>query len=284
MLMRYYEYCMRPTLKKIWLTLFCVVAILVLVYAAVVLPRQPSNDRVWTRDQEILPSIEFHDNEVTIENIRNFSYTSTSTYTPSYYTKTVNLDTVRSVDFIVEPFKDLGAAHTFLSFGFEDGSYLAISVEIRKEVGESFSPTKGVLREYELTYVIADERDVIDLRANHRKDTVYLYPTIATPTEARALFVDMLRRADAVAKNPEFYNTLTNNCTTNIVRHINTLRTDKLGWDYRTLFPENSDVFAHEIGLIAPNMTIAEARVKYRINERAALHASDPEFSKRMRE
>jgi hypothetical protein len=271
-------------LKRILIIKLLIVLVLALTYAVIVLPQYPSNDRPWTTDQAVLPAVQFHKNEVTIKNIRNFDYTSTSTYTPSYYDKTFDLATVRSVDFIVEPFEDLGAAHTFLSFGFEDGSYVAISVEIRKETGESFSPIQGVLRQYELTYVIADERDVIDLRANHRKDTVYLYPTVATPTEARTLFVDMLKRADAVAKEPEFYNTLTNNCTTNIVDHLNTLRTDKLGWDYRMLFPENSDVFAHELGLIAPDMSIEAAREKYRINDRAALHANDPDFSKKIRE
>lgn len=244
----------------------------------------PQSDRLWTKDQAILPSVRFENDSVTIQNIRNFTYTATSTYTPSYYEKTIPLDSVRSVDFIVEPFGSIGAAHTFLSFGFDDGTYLAISVEIRKEIGESFSPWKGILRQFELMYVIADERDVIDLRANHRKDTVYLYPSVVSREDARALFVDMLTRTQNLETKPEFYNTLTSNCTTNIVAHVNTLRDDPLSWDYRMLFPEDSDVLAHELGLIAPLMSIEDARVKYRINEKAARYADDPEFSKKIRE
>jgi len=241
--------------------------------------RAPSNERVWNTDQAILPTVRFEENTVYIENIRNFSYTSTSTYTPSYYNKRVPLDSVRSVDFIVEPFGSIGAAHTFLSFGFDDGSHLALSVEIRKEIGETFSPWKGLLRQYELMYVIADERDVIDLRANHRNHDVYLYPTTATREQAQTLFIDMLNRGTELANTPEFYNTITSNCTTNIVAHINTLRNEPMSWDHRMLFPENSDVLAHELGFIAPDMTVEEAREKYRINDRAREHQGSPDFS-----
>jgi hypothetical protein len=268
------------TRKKIFVG---VLLILALSFLNVLLER-PSNERAWTKDQEVLPTITFEEGSVYIENIRNFSYASTTSYTPSYYNKRVPLDAVRSVDFIVEPFGSIGAAHTFLSFGMDDGSYLAISVEIRKEVGESFSPWKGLMRQYELTYVIADERDVIDLRANHRKHDVYLYPTTASREQARALFVHMLTRAQELQASPQFYNTVTNNCTTNIVAHINTLRDEPLSWDRRMLFTEDSDILAHELGFIAPEMTIEEAREKYRINDKAATFADDPEFSKKIRE
>ena len=248
------------------------------------LTQTPSNDRNWTVDQKSLSSIRFDGDTVFINDIRNYAYTSTSEYKPSYYNKQIDLNSVKSVDFIVEPFGSIGAAHTFLSFGFDDGSYLSISIEIRKEIGESFSAWKGVLRQFELMYVIADERDVIDLRANHRKDTVYLYPTVATRAEARELFIHMLTRAQRLRDKPEFYNTLISNCTTNIVDHINTLRNKPLTWDYRMLFPEDSDILAKELELIAPDMTIEEARTKYRINEKAEQFKDDPLFSQRIRE
>jgi hypothetical protein len=243
-----------------------------------------SNDRDWALDQQLLPVIQFNNDQVTIENIRNFEYTSTSTYTPRYYTKTFSLGEIQTVDYILEPFEGVGAAHTFLSFGFSDGSYISISVEIRKEKGESFSPFKGLMRQYELMYVIADERDVVNLRANHRKDTVYLYPTNATPEQAAQLFVHMLTQAQNISQKPEFYNTLTSNCTTNIVGHINSLRDDPIGWNYRMLFPKYSDVLAQELGFIAQGMTIEEARERYVINQKAALYKDDPEFSKKIRE
>ena len=108
-----------------------------------------------------------------VRNIRNTTYRSTTDYTPAYYDKTFDLDKLTSVWYIVEPFSNWkGAAHTFLSFGFEDDEYLAISVEIRKEEGEGFSAFKGLFKQYEVIYVIADERDVITVRTNHRRDDV----------------------------------------------------------------------------------------------------------------
>lgn len=265
--------------------IFVLVGILVILYLIIVLPKSPTNDRDWTVDQKILPEVTFIDeHHVSIRNIRNFDYTSTSTYTPQYYDRTVDLRELRSLDFMLEPFKDPGAAHTLLSFGFADGSYLSISVEIRKELGEKFSPLKGVLREYELMYVIADERDVIKLRSNYRKDIVYLYPVSATPEAIRTLFVDMLTRAQTLATHPEFYNTLTSNCIINIVNHVNKLALSEVPWNFRLIFPAHADQYAQKLGLIAENMTIEEARAKYRINERAERFADDPEFSKRIRE
>lgn len=270
----------RPYKKYIFVG-FCIL------FAGVVgayLSIQPSNERNWTKDQSILPYAIISGDEVEIKHIRNFTYASTTSYSPDYYTKTFDLTKLSSLDYIVEPFKGIGAAHTFLSFGFDDGSHVAISVEIRKEVGESFSPLKGLFRQYELVYVIADERDVIKLRTNYRKDNVYLYPVDTTKEHMRTLFVNMLRRANELRESPEFYNTLTNNCTTNIAGHINDITPNKISWDYRLLFPENSDVLAQELGLIAQGMTIEEARTKYRINEKAERYADDPEFSKRIRE
>lgn len=185
---------------------------------------------------------------------------------------------------MVEPFStNPGAAHTLLTFGFNDGSHLAISVEIRKEKGESFGAIKGLLRQYELMYVIADEHDVIGLRANYRHDQVFLYPIKADKSGMKSLFLDMLTRADKLQREPEFYNTLTSTCTTNIVSHVNKLVPDRVPFDYRILLPGYSNKYAYELGLIDTNLPFEEARTKFNINERAQTYADSPEFSKMIR-
>jgi len=132
---------------------------------------RPSNDREWTVDNSRLPHAEFRGPLVTVQNVRNFSYTSVSDYTPAWYDKTFDLRRLESVWFIVEPFSEWdGPAHTFVSFGFGGNEFVAISVEIRKEKSESFSPWRGLVRQYELAYVVGDERDLIKLRSNYRKD------------------------------------------------------------------------------------------------------------------
>lgn len=265
--------------KKLSVFLF-----LILLFGLWHFSKTPSNDREWALDQQVLPYAELTGDEITVYNIRNFSYESTSEYTPDYYDKTFNLSELTSVDYIVEPFGNIGAAHTFVSFGFSNGDHLAISVEIRKKVSDEFSPLRGLLRSYEIMYVIADERDVIKLRTNHRQNDVYLYPVNTSQANMQKLFVDMLTRANGLKKQSEFYNTLTNNCTTNIARHINQISPDRIPWDIRLLLPENSDVLAYELGLLDDSVPLEELRERHRVNEKAKRYADALDFSKLIRQ
>lgn len=132
-------------------------------------------------------------------------------------------------------------------------------------------------------YVVADERDVIKLRSNYRKDKVFLYPTIASKENMRKLFVSMLTRANKLAVEPEFYNTLTNTCTTNIVAQVNEIVPDRVPFSYKVLMPGYSDGLAQKIGLIDNSIPLEQLRAKYLINDRAEKYASDPLFSQRIR-
>lgn len=245
--------------------------------------QRPSNERNWNGDQALLPYSLVEGSNVIIHNVRNFSYIDKLTYVPAYYDKTYNLDTLQSVDYIVEQLDGVGAAHTFLSFGFSAGEYVSISVEIRKEVGEKFSPILGILRKYELMYVIADERDVIKLRTNYRKDVVFLYPLRIDAATTKKLFLDMLARANTLQTEPEFYNTLTNNCTEAISQHINAITTNRIPFDYRLIFPKNSDFMFSELGLIDTTLPLEQLRSKYQINNLAEQYADSPDFSARIR-
>lgn len=246
---------------------------------------RPSNTRDWNLDQAVLAEAQFNGDFVTIRNIRNFAYRSETDFTPAYYDRTYDLRTLESVWFIVEPFGSWkGPAHTFLSFGFAGGDYLGISVEIRKEKGETFSPTMGLLRQYEVMYVVGDERDLVKLRSNYRRDKVYVYPMRATREKARELLVGMLERANALREEPEFYNTLTNTCTTNIVRHVNAIAPKRVPLRLAILFPGYSDRLAWDLGLIDSQHSFEEAKRRFYVNERALRFADDPEFSRRIRE
>jgi len=245
---------------------------------------RPSNERKWALDQAVLPVAELDKLPlVTIRNIRNFAYESESRYTPAYYDKTFDLRKLDSAWFFVEPFGKGGAAHTFVSFGFEDRDFVAISVEIRKEVGESFSPLKGLLRQYEVMYVVGDERDLVKLRTNFRKDPVHLYRIQTTPERVQATFLSMLRRANQLREHPEFYNTATNTCTTNLVRHVNEITPERIPFSPAVLLPAHSDRLAYDLGLIDRTLPFADTRRRALINAAAAKYAEDPEFSLRIR-
>lgn len=247
---------------------------------------KPSNDRGWNNDQKVLAHATVNGDVVSIKNVRDFRYASTTSYTEHYYDKEYDLNKLKKVWYIVEPFSGVpGSAHTFLSFEFEDGVFLSVSIEIRKEKGESFHPLKGLLNQYELMYVLADERDVVDLRINHRKDEVYMYPIKSGPEKNKELFMSIIDRVNKLYEKPEFYNTLVNTCTTNIVKHVNLITPKTIPWyDFRIFFPANSDVLAYELGLIDTELTFQEARLKYHVNDKGGLYKGREDFSVKIRE
>jgi hypothetical protein len=249
---------------------------------------RPSHFRDWVPEQAVLPHAEFRGNQVVVRNVRNCQFFAHDVYLVDYYDQTIDLDSVRGVDFIMAPFAAMPAlAHTMLSFEIappgERPHYLAVSVEVRKEKGEEYNPAKGSARQYELMYVLADERDVIQQRSNFRGEDVFLYHTVATPETARMLLVDVLTRVNQIAKEPEFYDTLTNNCTTNIVRHINRIKPDRIFTDLRVLLPGYSDSLAYDAGLIERHGTFLETKEHAYINRLAQQYAGREDFSQRVR-
>ncbi len=253
-------------------------------YVVLIAALRPSNDRDWAADQEHVATAVLAGDRVSIQNVRNARYRSTRDFDVRWEVRHYDLRKLESVWFVVEPFADWrGPAHTFLSFGFGDGEYVAISVEIRKQKGETFSPLRGLLRQFELAYIVGDERDLIGLRANHRRDDVYLYPIRTSPERLRALFESMLERANQVAAEPEFYNTLTNTCTSNIVQHINVIAPGRVPFSYKTLLPAYSDDLAYDLGLIDTDFPRDQYRTPHRINALAAQHADSTDFSEAIR-
>jgi Domain of unknown function (DUF4105) len=247
---------------------------------------RPSNDRDWTPDQERLAWAEFQGRKVRVHNVRHALYRSVDDYDVAWEDRSYDLDRLRSAWFVVEPFEGRkGPAHTLMSFGFDGDDYLAISVEIRKERGEQFSPWKGLLGQYELMYVIGDERDLIQLRTNHRRDRLYLYPVRAPRERLEQMFVGMLRRANRLRAEPELYNTLTNTCTTNIVDHVNELVPGRIPFSYKVLLPGYSDELAYDLGLIDTGLPFFEAQRHFRIDDDARhLDGRADDFSRRLRQ
>jgi hypothetical protein len=233
-----------------------------------------------------MPTATFSGDLVTIRNIRNNSYRSEDDYTVSYYDKTFDLTQLDELWFVIEPFSDYrGPAHTFLSFGFS-GEYVSISIETRKEVGEHYDPLKWLMWQYELMYVIASEQDVIWLRANHRKDQVYMYLIQTSSDKMRQLFTDMVMRAQELSQTPEFYNTIYPNCTSSIWSHINKLREDRIPFSWKLILPSYSNELAYDLGLIKNplNLTLDELQQRYHINARAAQCIEDETFAQCIRQ
>ncbi|MFH1662234.1 MAG: DUF4105 domain-containing protein [Candidatus Falkowbacteria bacterium] len=256
----------------------------VVFYTLILIFTKPSNNKNWTEDQKILPYAKINDNLVSIYNIRNFKYESEYVYTKNYYDKTFDLNKIKSVDFVLTPFSNFpGVAHTFLSFGFEGDEYVVISIEIRKKIGEEYSPLKGLFNKYEIMYVVADERDVIKLRTNHRKNNVYVYPIKAKKEKKQALFLNMLNEVNELKDNPKFYNTITTSCSINIMKHVNSISSKKIPFSYKIIMPEYSDKLAFDLGLIDTDLSLEEARKTFLISEKARKCSENENFSKIIR-
>ena len=269
---------------RIAIALVGAIALFALSYCLLIVLLRPSNARDWSPDQTRLARANFSADKVQIENVRNAVYRSSSDFDVHWETRSYDLSQIQTLWFLVEPFSDWrGPAHTFLSFGFADGQYLGVSVEIRKEKGEAFSPLLGLFRQYELIYVLADERDLIALRVKHRNDKVFLYKMRATPEQIRALLRSMLQRANKLAVQPEFYNTLTNTCTSNIVEHIDVIAPGRIPWSYKTYLPAYSDDLSFDLGLIDTSVPRNQYRAAHQINALVLRYADSADFSKAIR-
>ncbi len=247
---------------------------------------QPSNQRTWSVGQDRLPHAVVRGDSVFISELRNFNYDSAGQpIAQRYETRGYDLSQLETVWFVLAPFEpdNRGPAHSFLSFGFADSQFVAVSVEARREAGEEYSVVKGLLKRYELMYVIGDERDLIRLRVA-RGDDVYLYPIRTTPDKVRALFLRIIEHTNSLQVRPEFYNTLTNNCTTNILRHVNSVSSKQIRWGREVLLPGYADELAAKLGLLDTSLPIDEARRHFYINARALRAFDDAQFSLRIRQ
>ena len=245
---------------------------------------EPSNTRDWQPETARLAWATIEGERVTLHNIRNFDYRSETDFTPAYYDKTFDLGKLNSVDLVASYWMGPAIAHTFLSFGFGEDR-VAISIETRKERGEDYSTLAGFFRHYELVYVVADERDLIRVRTNYRRDPpeqVYLYPILGTKTAARALFLGYLAELNRLKEHPEFYNSLTTNCTNAIWLHSRVIP-EHVPYSWKILVSGHVPELLYENGRLDTSVPFVELQRRSQINERAKAADQAADFSARIR-
>ncbi len=255
-------------------------------FGAIIFSRRPSNDRRWAADHARLPEIVFADSLIRIANVRNFQYRSADSFSVHYETRTYDLRKLESVWFVLAPFSTSwrGPAHSFVSFGFADSTFLAVSVEARREEGESYGVLAGMGRNFELIYVVGDEADLIGKRAGFGEFDVYLYPIATTVERARAVLLDLLARSDRLRLQPEFYHTVSNNCTSNLVASVNRVAPGRIPMGLKLVFPGYADEVGRSLGLIDSTLSLEQARARFRINDAARRAMGQPDFSLRIRD
>lgn len=243
----------------------------------------PSNDRDWQPDVAVLPWAEVAGNRVTVHNVRRCDYRAEADYTVRHDDRRFDLDQLRSADLFLVRWGSPHIAHTMMSFGFADGRYLCFSIETRKEKGEDYSTVKGFFKQYELAYVVADERDLVRLRTNFRGEQVHVYRLKAEPAAIRGVFLGYLRAMTALRDRPEWYNALTGNCTTNIRGHTRPFAADGR-WDWRMLVNGHLDELVYERGAVDRSLPLADLNARSLVNARALAAGDDEGFSRRIRE
>jgi hypothetical protein len=244
---------------------------------------RPSNDRQWQPDVARPPHAQLEGDELTIHNVRNFDYRSETDFSERWETRTYDLAKLDRLDFFMSYWGSPSIAHTIMSWAFTDGQHLAISIETRKEVGETYAPLPGFFRQYELYYVAADERDVIRLRTNYRGENVYLYP-LRTPRErVRRALLQYVQAMNSLATTPEFYNAGTTNCTTTIRTNMEHMGVS-MPFNWRYLVNGYLNELLYENDVVDTSRPLAEWKAASLIDARAKAADQDPDFSSRIRD
>lgn len=247
---------------------------------------EPSNDGDWKPNHVKTASAEVNGDQVTIQNIRNCDYRTEQEYTCAWETRSYSLANLRGVDLFITWWGSPWIAHPIVSFDFGNQGHVAMSIETREAVGQSYSAIRGFFRQYALAYTVSDERDVVRLRTNYRKgEEVYLFRTTVDPVLARKIFLDYLQRVNELHRRPEWYNALTNNCTTNIAVSIAEARNMHVRHDWRILLNGKMDEMIYENnGLVTGGQTLEVLKEQAHINSAANAADDSPDFSELIRE
>ncbi|MDB6083874.1 MAG: hypothetical protein JWN43_1755 [Gammaproteobacteria bacterium] len=242
----------------------------------------PTNDRVWADDVARMSTGTVDGNRVTLHNVRNFDWRTATDYTQRWETRTYDLERLRSVDMIMSYWRGPAIAHMLLSFGFEDGAYVVFSVEIRRQKTQKFSELGGFFKEFELSIIAADERDVIRVRTNVRGEDGYLYRLQLPQSAMRSLFLGYVGKANALVDEPRFYNTVTVNCTTLVYEMMKRI-VGYLPLDYRLLLSGYLPEYVYEVNGLDRRYSLRELRERGRITERAQQSDRSENFSSDVR-
>jgi hypothetical protein len=244
---------------------------------------KPTNEANWQPDVAQLAWAEINGDEVMLHDVRNSDYRTETDYAVRWETRAVRISLINGIDLAINYWGSPWMAHPIASFQFADAPPLCFSIETRKKVGQNYSAIGGLYRQFELIYIVADERDVIRVRTNYRKgEDVYLYHTTISPAQARERFLEYIHSLNAIRKKPRWYNAITTNCTTS----IRTQRPpgERMPWDWRILLNGKGDELMYERHLIVNNrLAFVDLKARSLINARAKAADASPDFSQLIR-
>lgn len=239
---------------------------------------RPSDNRDWAPDVARGVTGDVHGTDVRLYNIRDFEWRTEQDFTPRWETRRYALDRLESVDLISSVWGNPAIAHTLISFGLSDGDHVVFSAEIRRERDESFSEIGGFFKDFELVMIAATENDIVRLRTDVRRENVSLFPLRLSTEQARALFISYVEKANELASKPEFYQTITTNCTT-VIFELARLIEPGMPLDWRILLSGFLPDYLYDHGLLRTDLPLEEVKRKAAIVPRAQGLTSAADFS-----
>jgi hypothetical protein len=263
--------------RRTWIFL---AAFLVVVVWWVAIP--PSHDRPWRPEVAVMPRAIIDGDRVRLTGVRDFSYRGRNDFDVRHIEREIDLSHLKGIDFYVSYWREGPVGHTFLSFVFDNAPPLSVSIETRPEIGEGFDPLASIFKQFELIYVVGNERDVVGVRTNHRHETTYLYKLNTAPEDARRLLLVYLERINQLADKPEWYHLFSNSCTINIIRYANAAgREGRL--DIRHVLNGWIDSYLYYSGRVNTTLSFEELRRRSLINPAAQAAGDGPDFPDRIR-
>ena len=238
----------------------------------------PRLDRDWADDVAHIVTADISDDQVTLHNVRNFRWTDDSSAQEHWETRSYDLSKLVSADVLTSSWSSPAIAHLLVSFGFSDGQRVVFSVEIRKEKGEAFSSIGGFFRQFELALIAADEADIIKLRTNFRSEDAHLYPVNLPPEALRTMFLQYVDLGNRISAQPEFYNTVTANCTSVVWGLSHALKAD-VPWDRSLVFSGYLPEFLMRMGILQGAGTLNDIIQRAAISAKAKALPDGADFS-----
>ena len=239
---------------------------------------RPANDRAWADDVAQTVGGKMEGSVVTLDKVRDFEWRSNSDYTPRWRPRSYDLARLHSIDMIVSSWARPSIAHMLISFGFAEQDYVAFSVEIRRDKRQSFSEIGGFFKEFELVVIAAEERDIVRLRTNVRREQTYLFRLNLEPAVMRALFLAYVAEANTLVREPRFYHTIMRNCTTVLYRMLKRI-VHRLPFSYRVLLSGYMPEYFYGIGYLDRRYPLDELRALGYVSERGRLADESPTYS-----
>lgn len=257
--------------KKVFRFVYIVIiaiALGVMLILVVTLFRTPRLDRAWEENSRILPSVTVGTSTVEVKNMRDWRYGRGTVISKNYKDETFDLSKIEKAYLLFNPFGEWeGVAHSFFVFEFSDGKSVSVSIEARREEGETYNVVKGILNEYEMWYAFGSPEDFMGARAIYSDEELYKYPLDISTTTMRGLFVDLSNTAHRLESKPEFYNTVTSNCTNLLADAANRVNPGSVPWSFARIFTGYADDELYKLKLIPHDKPFEEVYKESRVDE-----------------